>query len=335
MELCELCRKLKISLSAFISHPGMDDNPRLRDPIRSLGRLDELRTRYKTCPFCRLIFAAFKSGPTRNISQLTDLNKVAVFATWINCFGPSREERIRSPTLSILVWAEAPRILPTTYKIVVRAASEIIPDQPHFGRISPVRTSLLDFNQLKRWLKHCNQNHKGCQEISRPSKPTSHFLVIDVRSRCIVHAPEHCRYFVLSYIWGQARQFKLSEDNFDAFKRENSLQPRYLTATIRDAIELTEKLGERYLWVDSLCIVQDNDAIRQQTLQNMDRIYADSLLTLVAGTSAGADDPLPGVTEPRTWIQWYQRVSPALTLSAPFDYKDFLEHARYSERAWT
>ena len=335
MDLCTSCKRLNISLASFISHPGTDDNPRLKDPIYELGRLNEFRKKYKTCPFCRLVFAAFQSGPIKRVAELTDLSKIAVFATWINALGSSKAERLKSASLAILVWAESPQIPSGSYKIVLRAVSKMLPDQPHFGHISPTKCSLLDFDQIKHWLRHCQTRHSSCSDMTKPSRPTRHFFVIDVHFKRIVEAPEQCRYLALSYVWGSARQYKLSEDNQEMFRRKDSLKSKYLTTTIRDSIELTDKLGERYLWVDALCIVQDSNAIRQQTLQDMDRIYADSLLTIVAGTCSSANDVLPGVTQERVWTQWYQKVSASLTLSAHFDYKDFLDYAIYSERAWT
>ncbi|KAF2727345.1 hypothetical protein EJ04DRAFT_505854 [Polyplosphaeria fusca] len=98
---------------------------------------------------------------------------------------------------------------------------------------------------------------------------------------------------------------------------------------------LTQKLGERYLWVDALCIVQDVDVVRQQSIENMDRIYAQSLCTIVAGTCKDANEHLPGVTQKTQWTQFLEPVSRSLTLSAHFDYKDHLEATKYNQRAWT
>lgn len=116
---------------------------------------------------------------------------------------------------------------------------------------------------------------------------------------------------------------------------EFSLRPEHLTTTIRDAITLTKQLGERYLWVDPLCLIQDSTAIRRQTLQDMDQIYSQSVLTIVAGNCSSADDPLLGISKPREFTEWYQKVTPTLTLSAHFDFKDVLEGSIYSQRAWT
>jgi|TARA_R110002003_G_scaffold3185_2_gene24884 hypothetical protein len=279
------------------------------------------------------VFATFRSGPIAQINRINDLGSIAIFAKWINALGPGKAERLRSPSTAILVWPEAPHVPSDTYKIVIRAVSSLLP-QPHFGSISPVKTSRLNFPQIKTWLNHCERTHNECAKLQNV-KPTKHFFVIDTHFRCIVEPQEYCRYLALSYVWGGVSQYMLSQDNIDKMKERFSIQPRHLTATVRDAIALTEKLGERYLWVDTLCIIQDFKAVRQSTLQDMGSIYAQSVLTIVAGSSSSADSPLLGVTEERSWIQWYQKVSATLTISAHFDFKDYLEHAVYSSRAWT
>lgn len=100
-------------------------------------------------------------------------------------------------------------------------------------------------------------------------------------------------------------------------------------------MKLVQKLGEQYLWVDALCIVQDSDLIRRQCIEDMDKVYSQSLLTIVAGTADNSDSPLSGVTEKRTWKQWFTRISPSFALSLHFDFKDFLDSSTYNTRAWT
>ena len=55
-----------------------------------------------------------------------------------------------------------------------------------------------------------------------------------------------------------------------------------LPRTIRDSITFTDRIGETYLWVDSLCIVQDDEDEKREHLQNMGSIYANACFTLVA-----------------------------------------------------
>ncbi|KAM0395316.1 hypothetical protein ACHAQC_005165 [Fusarium culmorum] len=75
-----------------------------------------------------------------------------------------------------------------------------------------------------------------------------------------------------------------------------------LPATILDAIELTRALGVRWLWVDSLCIPQDDDEVLKRELAAMHRIYATSFLTIVAADCEDAEYGLRGlwgISKPR------------------------------------
>lgn len=58
----------------------------------------------------------------------------------------------------------------------------------------------------------------------------------------------------------------------------------YLPATIRDAITVTERLGIKYIWIDSLCIVQDDRQDKHAELGRMSQYYRNSFLTIAAST---------------------------------------------------
>lgn len=78
--------------------------------------------------------------------------------------------------------------------------------------------------------------------------------------------------------------------------------------TILHAIQLTELLGERYLWCDALCVLQD-DENKHIELANMASIYVNASLTIIAANSDNANHGLPGlrgVSSPRTYnpISW-------------------------------
>jgi hypothetical protein len=334
MTFCTSCAKLQIQLPSFLSHPGADDNQRLRDPIRFLGLLSELQIRCEACSLCQLIFAIFRSAPIKHITRNNELKQVAIWAAWTNPLGAGKAERIKSTSTVIIVWPESPCIPRGKYKITIRAVSAVLSTQPHFGVVSPTQCSSLDCARIRRWLQRCEGGHSSCY-VSANAKPTRYFYVVDTMKDCIVEPVEPCRYLALSYVWGGVEQHTLNEDNIEELKARNGIRPRSLAPTIRDAIALTKELGERYLWIDTLCVIQDSKPIREQTLADMNRIYAQSLLTIVAGSCTNANDELPGVTVQRTWKQWYQKISPILTLSAHFDFKDLLEDSTYCTRAWT
>lgn len=144
ISLCAACNVLELRLVSFLSPSGTDSNPRIRDPIRSLGHLNNIRKKYKTCSLCRLVFAIFRSGPLDSINRISDLSEVVIFSKWINALGPDKAARLKSPSLCILLWAEAPSIIPDTCKVIIRAVSDLLPTQAHFGRLSLTQTPSLD-----------------------------------------------------------------------------------------------------------------------------------------------------------------------------------------------
>jgi Heterokaryon incompatibility protein (HET) len=157
--------------------------------------------------------------------------------------------------------------------------------------------------QVKKWIQNCEQWHKdSCVELSTEQAaqlPSTSFRLIDVDDMCIVIPVMPCRYLALSYVWGRN-----GENSFLALKNNiaSLAEPRglnivlnLLPPTISDAITITRDLGERYLWVDSLCIVQDDAESKEENIASMPLVYKGSTLTLVAGTGDSAISGLAGV----------------------------------------
>ncbi|KAI9768672.1 MAG: hypothetical protein M1839_003980 [Geoglossum umbratile] len=68
-----------------------------------------------------------------------------------------------------------------------------------------------------------------------------------------------------------------------------------IPTTVRDAIEVVKALGERYLWVDSVCIAQDSAEDKRHVIGNMHMIYSSATLTIVAADGKDAEAGLPGL----------------------------------------
>lgn len=62
-----------------------------------------------------------------------------------------------------------------------------------------------------------------------------------------------------------------------------------------DAVEVTNKLGLQYLWVDRLCINQADDNEKAYLISKMTTIYEEAELTIVAAAGTGASHGLPGI----------------------------------------
>lgn len=103
------------------------------------------------------------------------------------------------------------------------------------------------------------------------------------RPRLVSTNGEHGVYLALSYVWGQDQVHKTTNTNVSAYK--HGIDPRVLPQTIRDAIYVTHTLGFKYLWVDSLCILQDSKEDKLHEIGHMHHIYRYAHLTIMAASA--------------------------------------------------
>jgi hypothetical protein len=91
----------------------------------------------------------------------------------------------------------------------------------------------------------------------------------------------------------------------DAFRHEKSRIP----VTVLEAMTLTAALGQRYLSVDRLCIVQDDNEPKRHQIRNMSSIYANAYLTVIAGVG-DATSPLESShrTSRREWLRLHEEL---------------------------
>ncbi|PMD60762.1 HET-domain-containing protein, partial [Hyaloscypha bicolor E] len=92
---------------------------------------------------------------------------------------------------------------------------------------------------------------------------------------------EHSDYYLtLSHRWGDYDTVKTRLENLS--DRSISMPIRTLPKSFRDAVVITRKLGLRYLWIDTLCIVQDDPSDWESQASNMANIFRNSLMTIAA-----------------------------------------------------
>ena len=183
-----------------------------------------------------------------------------------------------------------------------------------------VDSKLTSIERLSQWLDVCNQHHHGrCHSFTNCVRPRFPITVIDVQNWCLTTGPVE-RYLALSYVWGKMglRFMSLDSNLTELHKKQSLWKHRGLIAkTILDAMHITKILAERYLWVDSLCIVQDSEESKSQQIHQMDIIFAKAYLTLVDVDGRNADHGLPGTNEacPRNSAQRFINMLRNLPLS--------------------
>ncbi|TQN64874.1 hypothetical protein CSHISOI_10541 [Colletotrichum shisoi] len=142
------------------------------------------------------------------------------------------------------------------------------------------------FALIKNWLRRCEVQHK-CGILNLPSLMPS--LILKVLSRdsaILIQVPSNMRerYLAPSYCWGQGTQkLLLTKDNKPALMSGISMPQ--LDPTIRDAMITTYELGYELLWIDALCILQDDEDFKGRELRKMGDIYRCASFTIVASAA--------------------------------------------------
>ncbi|KAI4641176.1 hypothetical protein J4E93_008055 [Alternaria ventricosa] len=160
----------------------------------------------------------------------------------------------------------------------------------------------VDSRYITHWINSCDAQHgTRCKPASLKHKSAQQLphWVIDVGRECLVPGNTVPRYVALSYVWSQksfnARDKKRSTDsillkklNLSAFQKPGHLKHVWsqLPTAVKDAILLVRRLKEIYLWVDCLCIVQDDEKTREQ-VDHMGDIYSGASFTIIAATHRG------------------------------------------------
>lgn len=168
-------------------------------------------------------------------------------------------------------------------------------------------TPYLDLQGLKAQIDDCVAGHESpCADV-HGTLPAA-FRIIDVQRLCVAILPTDARYVALSYVWNgvSGAQFpRLTRESFQHLTTNLALRPDNLPLLIWDAIVLCRQLGVRYLWVDRLCIVQDDKTEKPLQIRAMDAIYRSAYFTIAAAVENAAVLGLPGVQgRPRRSCVW-------------------------------
>lgn len=164
----------------------------------------------------------------------------------------------------------------------------------------------IDENLIVDWKSSCEQQHgKMCSLARGSSLPRPQLCwLIDTFEHRLVQANDDDAYVALSYVWGNCEALKTTMQNLDNLCIPGALLKTdcIVSQTVKDAIGLVPLLGERYLWVDALCITQDDERTREYLVNNMAAVYANATLTIVAADNIDANSGLrglKGISKPR------------------------------------
>ncbi|KAJ3522876.1 hypothetical protein NM208_g12679 [Fusarium decemcellulare] len=138
-----------------------------------------------------------------------------------------------------------------------------------------------------QWSTSCEKSHPMCKTaFSSAFYPKRLIEIIDgERAKLVSPNQKPGHYVAFSHCWGQAHYTTtLLSSNMHALSQ--NIRVKTLPKSYQEAIGFCRKLGLRFIWIDSLCIMQDsNDDWKQQAPQ-MHQVYGNAFLNICAATAA-------------------------------------------------
>lgn len=165
---------------------------------------------------------------------------------------------------------------------------------------SSIALSYENVRMIKHWIDSCLGDHSECSNARTANWIPKRLLEInDGENSLTIRLVESSesnlwigtKFAALSHVWGDVKAsppLRLRSSNIS--RLQNGIREFELPKTFLDAAHVCVCLGIRYLWIDSLCIIQDSlDDWREQALL-MHRVYGYALITIVATSARSCHD---------------------------------------------
>lgn len=139
------------------------------------------------------------------------------------------------------------------------------------------------------WLRTCLESHKSCHAMAAHHRlPTRLVSIADGEPHVEITADKQDlstppRYATLSYCWGKRPFIQLTKHNLPALLK--GIPPEDIPPTFADAFAIAKSFAIDYIWIDSLCIVQDDEDDWSREADRMRSVYAGSHLNIAASSA--------------------------------------------------
>ncbi|KAK1775307.1 heterokaryon incompatibility protein-domain-containing protein [Copromyces sp. CBS 386.78] len=263
---CEICGQPPLSVTAVAT-------------LRS--SLSAMEANASKCLMCSVLSAGVKGYLSRTSFPLTT---VVEDMTVLGSRGGSRASAVE-------IW-----LMGTTIKISFFCSEKSlwmwhnVPFLPTGNEVPGTTYSNESFIWATQQINHCRDTHQNCNSYSISATLPKRVVFVGTAAeptlRLYESQGERDPYICLSYCWGQRDFLRTRVDNFESHK--TYIEPHHLPPTLSDAISHTRRLGVRYIWIDSLCIIQDSLLDWREEAGKMASIFHNSFLVLSATGSSDA-----------------------------------------------
>ena len=360
--LCIVCQKIDfVSLTSKRCCPRSYDNRHFH-----IGKLrDAASDRF--CPGCRLILSVTRSTDLNH--KKFDESTITIQGRFPYChyWDPNDDfpekivdenniERLAYPHPSMEIIVEVildennsqyerpkqPRVIGTIIRLEETGRADFCGQKstsselegPNFrGRVVLPNANI---SLIKQWMQTCSVQHDHCQLPILAIAREQSIRLIDVQDYRLIPATLTEKYAALSYVWGPNLAPCVIRDSMLRCSSIGGLKDMTVPRTIMDAMQLVKCIGMRYLWVDSLCIVQDDDEDKGQQIKIMDSIYISAELLIVAAAGSDANAGLPGIgSTPRRVSQTIEKITGTQFITAQPSVQQVLDRSVWNSRGWT
>ena len=175
-----------------------------------------------------------------------------------------------------------------------------LPTQFHVGGEVPDKTDDdKTLEQIQKWYTQCSGSHYNCRtdnSIGLPTRlldiqaPDSLSGIRLIETECDLPTPD-IEYACLSHCWGKSRPRCINlKESLEQKKQQINWHD--VPLTFQQSIETLRALGFRYLWIDSICIIQDDSSDWEREARSMCDVYTGASLTLAATNSPNSQNGL-------------------------------------------
>ncbi|KAI1324283.1 heterokaryon incompatibility protein-domain-containing protein [Xylariaceae sp. FL0255] len=218
---------------------------------------------------------------------------------------------------------------PESWDVYTVPGTKTIPGIEQRAEIGKTNDSPESWAFIKRCRDMCRREHPECQTDHDKHFLPPRLLRVDPRGIVLVETrdmPSNSSYVALSYCWGLSQSLCTTKATIGRYK--NLIASDILPAVIKDAVVVTQALSEQYIWIDRLCIQQDDADDWTTHAGIMDSIYENADITIAAVSSSNVDEPFLGATSIEL-----RRERPSIEVPWVNDSADLTEQVRI--RVWS
>ncbi|PTB50709.1 hypothetical protein M431DRAFT_485424 [Trichoderma harzianum CBS 226.95] len=283
MDLCHDCHDFARAISQRLrSWPGLD----------SFSNVDRLRAESQNCRLCKMIYDyTFADAQKAVPYQCSELFYRPCYDNPFSIPITSVELSIhKQSSIKIAVWSDEGSAAALSGKFCTEPPlpSDNCPEA---------------FAFIRSWIQKCSQEHDLCKgtfskscldEVAGPKLPTRILDVGPLNHESVSlfetngQRGEFC---ALNYCWGPEGTQTLMTTRDSIKDHRKGIQFSSLPKTFQDAVIITRELDIRYLWIDSLCIIQGDESDWKRESDTMAEIYQNAFLVIAA---SGAANPKEG-----------------------------------------